>query len=478
MNEGLTGLEQHEGRGVFTTGAFFRGDFVLEYRGELLSSQESLDRTEHYTEAENTFLFDFQWHGKNWCMDASKEDSSLGRLANDETRNPTCKMRTVEVSRKPHLCLFAVRDILPGEEITYNYGDSDWPWRVKPLNKASAESTDKKPASSLRLHKSSHCAASVSSPELDKVNSNGPHKQSGKARTSRNKTKQFQSRLLQSSSVASTSDAPSSSAPCALFTSIMALSTSCPPALSSSPSTPPAPPTSPSTSPVQPSSSSPAYRGGECINKAACECGIKNPEALSSTRLRKHIATMSKILNLNENEADQLADFLGHDIRIHRQYYRLPEGTLQLAKMSKVLMAMEKGTLSDYKGKKLDDIEIDPNEQLEAQGDSMSSDEEDSSDLSQSTAPVKTDQPVQSDQAVSQEDQGSSNAPKKKWEDSEVKAVERHMMSFIKTCKVPGKQDCERCIHAEPEALKQRTWTGVKNYVRNKITTLKRKGGL
>ncbi|XP_052443599.1 uncharacterized protein LOC127985606 [Carassius gibelio] len=165
---------------------------------------------------------------------------------------------------------------------------------------------------------------------------------------------------------------------------------------------------------------------------------------------------MSKILNLNENEADQLADFLGHDIRIHRQYYRLPEGTLQLAKMSKVLMAMEKGTLSDYKGKKLDDIEIDPNEQLEAQGDSMSSDEEDSSDLSQTPAPVQTDQPVQSEQAVSQEDQGSSNAPKKKWEDSEVKAVERHMMSFIKTCKVPGKQEC---IHAEPEALKQRTWT-------------------
>lgn len=104
-----------------------------------------------------------------------------------------------------------------------------------------------------------------------------------------------------------------------------------------------------------------AYRGGECISRAAHECGIKNPEALSSTKLRKHIATMSKILNLSENEADQLADFLGHDIRIHRQFYRLPEGTLQLAKMSKVLMAMEKGTLSEFKGKKLDEIEIDPN---------------------------------------------------------------------------------------------------------------------
>lgn len=45
------------------------------------------------------------------------------------------------------------------------------------------------------------------------------------------------------------------------------------------------------------------------------------------------MATMSKVLNLKDNELDDLADFLGHDIRAHRQYYRLPEGTLQLAKI-------------------------------------------------------------------------------------------------------------------------------------------------
>lgn len=66
-------------------------------------------------------------------MDASKEDGSLGRLVNDEHRNPACKIRTVEVNQKPHLCLFAVRDIQDGEEVTYNYGDSDWPWRTKVL---------------------------------------------------------------------------------------------------------------------------------------------------------------------------------------------------------------------------------------------------------------------------------------------------------------------------------------------------------
>lgn len=62
-------------------------------------------------------------------IDASLEDQSLGRLVNDQHRNPNCKMRTIAVDGMPQLCLFAIRDIMPGEEVTYNYGDSDWPWR-------------------------------------------------------------------------------------------------------------------------------------------------------------------------------------------------------------------------------------------------------------------------------------------------------------------------------------------------------------
>lgn len=60
------------------------------------------------------------------------------------------------------------------------------------------------------------------------------------------------------------------------------------------------------------------------------------------------------------NEMDDLADFLGHDIRVHQQYYQLPEGTLQLAKISNILMAMERGQLSESKGRNLDEIQSVP----------------------------------------------------------------------------------------------------------------------
>ena len=48
---------------------------------------------------------------------------------------------------------------------------------------------------------------------------------------------------------------------------------------------------------------------------------------------------------------DILANFLGHDIQVHRQYY-------------KVLIAREQGQLSDFQGMSLDQIQMDPNEEV------------------------------------------------------------------------------------------------------------------
>lgn len=57
-------------------------------------------------------------------VDASNEDEALGRLVNHNDFSPNCEMRQVVCEGKPHLCLFAVREIFPDDEITYRYGDS------------------------------------------------------------------------------------------------------------------------------------------------------------------------------------------------------------------------------------------------------------------------------------------------------------------------------------------------------------------
>lgn len=104
--------------------------------------------------------------------------------------------------------------------------------------------------------------------------------------------------------------------------------------------------------------SSSFFQGQDCIRIFASQCGAKNPQYLRSTYFRKHVATLSQILTLKNHELDQLADFLGHDIRVHRDFYRLPETTIEMAKISKVLLAMENGSLARFQGNSLDEIEI------------------------------------------------------------------------------------------------------------------------
>ncbi|KAM9699286.1 uncharacterized protein ACNS7B_008355 [Menidia menidia] len=245
------------------------------------------------------------------------------------------------------------------------------------------------------------------------------------------------------------------------------------------------------------------YRGSDCLRNFAKVCGAKSPESLTSTKLRKQTGTLSQVLNLRDTELDQLADFLGHDIRVHRQFYRLPEGTLQLAKISKILMALEHGRLAEFKGRTLDEINIDPEENVQMDSETEDLNQSDSQEglatPSQTEDSETTVPDVNHHDAVPQQDTMASpeasnmtlpqaskrqSAIKKKrlqptkrkmWNEEEILAVERHMMSFITSCRVPGKSDCDKCLQLEKVALRNRNWSAIKFYVKNRITSLKNK---
>ena len=99
-------------------------------------------------------------------------------------------------------------------------------------------------------------------------------------------------------------------------------------------------------------------RGSDALRKMALECGASNPTVLTSTKLRKQLATLSQVLGLNEHGQDALAKFMGHDIRVHRSYYELPENTMQLARMSKVLHAVNEGKAAPVSVGSLEEIDI------------------------------------------------------------------------------------------------------------------------
>ncbi|XP_051980797.1 uncharacterized protein LOC127642110 [Xyrauchen texanus] len=239
------------------------------------------------------------------------------------------------------------------------------------------------------------------------------------------------------------------------------------------------------------------FRGSDCLRGFAKVCGAKCPKSLTSTRLRKHAATLSTVLNMTDTEMDQLANFLGHDIRIHREFYRLPEKTLQLAKISKVLMALEQGRLAEFHGKNLDEIGIDPDEKV------IDCDEEDggiqerhcSSTVDEPSSEVAlppterndmppppkrprrppSDEEMPSGASAVRPSSKGKSTQKTPWQQTEVQAVERHMQRFITSLTVPAKSDCEKCLKAEPGALKNRDWKTVKFYIYNRITAYKKK---
>ncbi|KPP63619.1 hypothetical protein Z043_118102, partial [Scleropages formosus] len=172
-------------------------------------------------------------------------------------------------------------------------------------------------------------------------------------------------------------------------------------------------------------------RGSDCLRKFSHISGAKHPEYLTSTKLRKHVGTLCQIMNLKENELEQVARFMGHDIRVHRDFYRLQENTLQLAKMSKLLLVMEKDAAT-YKGKSLDEINLSAEERRKV--------------------------------------------TKRPWTNEEQAAVKKHLSKFISVMRVPGKSECDACIQAEP-ALSHRTWKDVKNFVYNQIQSIKKGRG-
>ncbi|XP_058834194.1 N-lysine methyltransferase KMT5A [Topomyia yanbarensis] len=113
-----------KGRGIITTRPFLKGEFVVEYIGDLITVAEAKQREQIYAEDDNTGCYMYYFKHKNvqHCIDATAESGKLGRLVN-HSRNGNLMTKTVSLNNRPHLVLIAKEDITEGVEVTYDYGD-------------------------------------------------------------------------------------------------------------------------------------------------------------------------------------------------------------------------------------------------------------------------------------------------------------------------------------------------------------------
>jgi hypothetical protein len=61
---------------------------------------------------------------------------------------------------------------------------------------------------------------------------------------------------------------------------------------------------------------------------------------------------------LKEGELEWLSNHLGHSLDVHKTNYRLHESTVELAKVSKLLLVVDSGKCHQLKEKSLDDFSI------------------------------------------------------------------------------------------------------------------------
>jgi len=116
---------ENKGRGIKAVKDFSKGEFVVEYAGDLIDIGTAKDLEAKYSmdTSKGCYMYYFKHKGKQYCIDATGESGRFGRLLNHSRVNPNCVTKVVMLGETPRLILIAKQDIAAGTELLYDYGD-------------------------------------------------------------------------------------------------------------------------------------------------------------------------------------------------------------------------------------------------------------------------------------------------------------------------------------------------------------------
>ncbi|EFN66480.1 hypothetical protein EAG_10974, partial [Camponotus floridanus] len=85
------------------------------------------------------------------------------------------------------------------------------------------------------------------------------------------------------------------------------------------------------------------------------QCNANQSTTLRGTTLRKHVATHCIQFNLNDTDVSDLATFMGHADKIHRDHYRQPIASRDILKISRYLEAVSEGNTQNINDESMSD---------------------------------------------------------------------------------------------------------------------------
>ncbi|CBZ53059.1 hypothetical protein NCLIV_028480 [Neospora caninum Liverpool] len=113
-----------KGLGVFARERIEEGKLVIEYVGEVLDSQLLAARVRAYTQQELVRGQPQHWYVMEVIPHVYIDSTRVGNIARlvNHSCEPNCSLQRVNVHGTYRMGIFALRPILPGEEISYDYG--------------------------------------------------------------------------------------------------------------------------------------------------------------------------------------------------------------------------------------------------------------------------------------------------------------------------------------------------------------------
>jgi SET domain-containing protein len=109
------------GNGVFATAPIARGEEIIEYKGKLLTPDEADALYGDGGETGHTFLFTLN---EQYVIDANQRGNTARWI--NHSCAPNCRAVVEESAsgdpRRDKVKIEAIRNIKPGEELTYDYG--------------------------------------------------------------------------------------------------------------------------------------------------------------------------------------------------------------------------------------------------------------------------------------------------------------------------------------------------------------------
>lgn len=115
------------GLGLFATKPIGKGTLIIKYWGRRISNKEA-------DEIDNRYLFELN---SRWTIDGSSRRNTARYI------NHSCRPNAESDVVKGEILITAIKNIGPGEEITYDYGKEHFEGFIKPKGCKCAKCTEK-----------------------------------------------------------------------------------------------------------------------------------------------------------------------------------------------------------------------------------------------------------------------------------------------------------------------------------------------